>query len=119
MPLSHGFGLGFAVTSYLDKLTISLTADRKAVPDPEFFEQCIDDSCAAHLAAAAAVLRRHPELLLQASPARRRAHPGMAAMGRLGKEAPKTRTPTRKPGAPSATKRAPKAGAKAARKTAR
>ena len=52
VPLSHGFGLGFAVTSYMDKLMIAFTADRKAVPDPEFFERCMDRSCAAHHAAA-------------------------------------------------------------------
>jgi len=47
VPRSHGFGLGFAVTSYLDKLWISFTADRKAVPDPALIEQCIDRSVAA------------------------------------------------------------------------
>ena len=110
VPLSHGFGLGFAVTSYMDKLCIAFTADRKVVPDPEFFERCIDRSCAAHLAAANKMLRKHPELLQQTTQVPRRAHPGMASMGRLGKTGPATGTPTRKP--------ASKPGKEPARKTA-
>ena len=91
VPLAHGFRLGFAVTSYMDKLMISFTADREAVPDPEFFEQCVDRSCAAHVAAASKVLRKHPELLRQASQVQRRAHPGLASMKQLGKAAGKPR----------------------------
>ena len=83
VPLSHGFGLGFAVTSYVDRLSISFTADRKAMPDPEFFEHCIDRSFSVHLDAANEVLRKHPELLQHAGQAPRRAHSGMVAMGRL------------------------------------
>jgi diacylglycerol O-acyltransferase / wax synthase len=113
VPLSHGFGLGFAVTSYMDKLCIAFTADRKAVPDPEFMEQCIDRSLAAHLAEAGKVLRKHPELLLQTPPAQRRAHPGMAAMGRHAKPAPATAPAT----LPAARKREPKPARRARRGT--
>jgi WS/DGAT/MGAT family acyltransferase len=100
VPLSHGFGLGFAVTSYMDKLVISFTADRKAMPDPEFFERCIERSCAAHRNAADKVLRKHPELLANVSTAPRRAHPGMASMGRLGKAASKSTRGRRIPASP-------------------
>ena len=84
-PLTPGMGLLFAVTSYLDRLFIAPTADRQAVPDPDFLEQCIDRSFAAHLVAANALLRKHPELLAQSAKSRkgRRAHPGLAAMAKL------------------------------------
>lgn len=94
VPLSHGMGLGFAVTSYLDRLTISFTADRKAVPDPEFLEQCVNRSFEAHLRGANQVFKKHPALLQSATgkPESLRSHPGMAAMARLS-GGPATATP--------------------------
>jgi diacylglycerol O-acyltransferase len=95
IPLSHGLGLAFGVTSYLDTLSMSFTSDRKAIPDPDFFQECMDRSFAFHVAAASKVLRKHPELLRQTTQAERRAHPGLDAMGRLGKNvksAPKPAT---------------------------
>lgn len=77
-PLSAGLGLVFGVTSYLDKLSISFTADRMAVPDPDFLEACIDRSFAAHVTTCGALLLKQPELPQQ--PQRRRVHPGLAAM---------------------------------------
>jgi diacylglycerol O-acyltransferase len=82
IPLFNSLGLAFGVTSYLDKLTMSFTADRAAVPDPEFLQACLDRSFLAHVKGANAILRKHPELLTAASTVKRRAHPGMAAMGR-------------------------------------
>lgn len=94
VPLSHGFGLGFAVTSYLDQLTISFTGDRKALPDPDFMQQCVTDSLAAHLAAAKKVAVKRPGAKAAAKP--RRSHPGLDAMTRLAL-APAARTAARKP----------------------
>ncbi len=82
IPLSPGLGLAFGVTSYIDKLTISFTADRTAVPDPEFFQACLDRSMEAHVKASEAMLEQNPRLLQQRVTAKRRVHPGMAAMGR-------------------------------------
>jgi diacylglycerol O-acyltransferase / wax synthase len=93
VPLSHGFRLGFAVTSYMDKLMIAFTADRDAVPDPEFFEGCVDRSFSAHFTSANAVLRKHPELLQQKAEVKRRAHPGLASMSQLGKSGSGARKP--------------------------
>ena len=81
IPLFNSLGLAFGVTSYLDKLTMSFTADRAAVPGRRR-QACLDRSFAAHLKGANEMLRKHPRLLTAASPVKRRAHPGMAAMGR-------------------------------------
>jgi hypothetical protein len=44
MPIADGMGLVFAVTSYDGMIFISPTSCREALPDPEFFAQCIRDS---------------------------------------------------------------------------
>ena len=98
VPLSNGLGLAFAVTSYVDRLTISFTADRQALPDPEAFEHCVLRSFEAHVTAANKAFKRNPSLLEEpATHAKvRRSHPGMAAMDRMASAgpAPKKRTPT-------------------------
>jgi WS/DGAT/MGAT family acyltransferase len=42
--LTDGMGLGHVVQSYVGEATISFTACRKLMPDPEFYAQCIEDS---------------------------------------------------------------------------
>lgn len=42
--LFDGFGLGHVVQSYIDEATITFTACRDAMPDPEFYSQCIQES---------------------------------------------------------------------------
>ncbi len=42
--LTDGLGLGHVVQSYVKEATISFTACRKLMPDPEFYSQCIQDS---------------------------------------------------------------------------
>lgn len=42
--LTDGMGLGHVVQSYCDEATISFTACRELLPDPEFYSQCIQDS---------------------------------------------------------------------------
>ncbi|MFC0587904.1 wax ester/triacylglycerol synthase family O-acyltransferase [Novosphingobium aquiterrae] len=42
--LTDGMGLGHTVQSYVDEATITFTACRKIVPDPDFYAQCIEDS---------------------------------------------------------------------------
>lgn len=43
-PLTHGIGLMFPVASYCGELTVSFTACREMLPDPEFMERCIRDA---------------------------------------------------------------------------
>ncbi len=50
--LTDGLGLGHVVQSYCDEATISFTACRKLLPDPEFYVACIERSFAALLTAA-------------------------------------------------------------------
>lgn len=42
--LSDGLGLGHVVQSYMDQATVSFTACRKMMPDPEFYGECIQQS---------------------------------------------------------------------------
>ncbi len=44
--LTDGMGLGHTVQSYCDEATITFTACRELLPDPEFYAQCIEDSFA-------------------------------------------------------------------------
>ena len=44
--LTAGGGLFHAVFSMGGTLSITATADREAMPDPEFYRQCLDDSFA-------------------------------------------------------------------------
>jgi hypothetical protein len=43
-PLINGQGLFVSIMSYCGVLTISFTADRKAIEDPEFFADCLEDA---------------------------------------------------------------------------
>jgi hypothetical protein len=40
------------VQSYVDKITVTATACRDAMPDPQFYAECLQASFDAHLAAA-------------------------------------------------------------------
>ncbi|MGB0906415.1 MAG: WS/DGAT/MGAT family O-acyltransferase [Maricaulaceae bacterium] len=49
--LVDGVGIGHVVVSYLDKISISFTACRDAMPDPLFYAECLEKSYADHLKA--------------------------------------------------------------------
>ncbi len=49
--LTDGMALGHVVQSYCAQATIGFTADRKVMPDPEFYAQCIQESFDAMMAA--------------------------------------------------------------------
>ena len=42
--LTDGMGLGHTVQSYCDEATVTFTACRELLPDPDFYAQCIEDS---------------------------------------------------------------------------
>jgi len=42
--LLDGMALGHVVQSYVNEATISFTADRDIMPDPEFYSQCLQES---------------------------------------------------------------------------
>ena len=86
--LLDGMALGHVVQSYVDQATIGFTACRKAMPDPEFYAQCIQDSFEATAKAAGITLVAAPA---QAKPARK------AANGRTPAKAAKAATRSRPP----------------------
>lgn len=49
--LLDGVALGHVVQSYVDQLTIGVTACRAALPDPEFYIECLQTSFDSHMAA--------------------------------------------------------------------
>jgi hypothetical protein len=50
--LLDGVGLGHVVQSYVDTITVTATACRKAMPDPENYAECLRQSFKEHLGAA-------------------------------------------------------------------
>ena len=65
--LLDGMTLGHVVQSYVDQATIGFTACRKAVPDPEFYRDCLQKSYEAMAKAAGVKLK--PSLPAQPKPA--------------------------------------------------
>ncbi|WP_296681254.1 wax ester/triacylglycerol synthase family O-acyltransferase [Novosphingobium sp.] len=89
--LTDGVGLGHTVQSYCKEATITFTACRKVMPDPDVYAQCIEDSFQELLAAARANGAEQAE---PAKPAGQSAEPGRSAIS-SGKPA-KTGKPTGK-----------------------
>jgi len=53
--LVDGVKLGHVVHSYINDVTVSFTADRSAMPDPDFYSECLQKSFDAHLEKAVAL----------------------------------------------------------------
>ena len=49
--LVDGVKLGHVVHSYVDEVTLAFTACRSAIPDPDFYSKCIQDSFDEHMQA--------------------------------------------------------------------
>lgn len=78
-PVTDGFTLFFAVTSYDGKLFITVTSTPESVPDPEFMAQCLRDSFEEASRAARAKGGKSGK---RKAPARKRAAPARAASAR-------------------------------------
>ena len=65
--LSDGAGISFSAKSYAGELTITLVADRKMVPDPDFLAECLEQSFADLKRASAGRRRRRQATLTVAS----------------------------------------------------
>jgi diacylglycerol O-acyltransferase / wax synthase len=59
--LTDGLALGHVVQSYVDQATIGFTACRKAMPDPEFYSECLQASFDELMTALAAAPSHAPE----------------------------------------------------------
>jgi len=107
--LTDGMGLAHVVQSYTDEATISFTACRELLPDPEFYVQCIRESFEelrdAALGGPVAKKAAKPAAKAKTPVAKRASKPKAAAK----KTAAKSKT------APGAKKRAAKAPAKRTR----
>ena len=99
--LTDGLGLGHVVQSYCGEATISFTACRELLPDPEFYIECIEESFEELLAAAKAVEGKAP------------AKPKAKAKAPVKAKAKAKSAPKKKPAAKSKPKAAPKPKAKA------
>ncbi|MCR2835055.1 WS/DGAT/MGAT family O-acyltransferase [Parerythrobacter lacustris] len=89
--LTDGMGLAHVVQSYTSEATISFTADREMMPDPEFYAQCIQDSFeelrdAAKAARSSGTAKMKPE-----APAKRGATGKRTAVNKGGSASSSTR----------------------------
>ena len=82
-PVTDGFTLFFAVTSYDGKLFISVTSTPESVPDPEFMAQCLRDRFEEASRAARARAGKGGK---RKAPARKRAAPARAASARAAQK---------------------------------
>ncbi len=87
--LTDGMGLGHTVQSYVAEATVSFTACRDLMPDPEFYAQCIQESFEE---------LRDAGTSAATTPARTKVKPGTAPRARRS-------TPTKAPAAKPAAKR--------------
>lgn len=69
-PVLDGMGLNNGIGSYGNRVTFCFTADRKALPDPEVYEQCLRDAVDELLDAARA--RNKPDSTRRQKPSPRR-----------------------------------------------
>jgi len=58
MCLVDGVRLGHIVQSYMDEITLSYTACREAMPDPDFYSECVQRSFDDHMKALAAMQKK-------------------------------------------------------------
>ena len=111
--LNDGLGLGHVVQSYVDEATISFTACREALPDPEFYIECIVESFEELLAAAEAV--ENKPVARKAAPAKTGAT--TKSGGTRAAKKPSTRAKRSSPAKTGATAKAPTAKTGTARKS--
>ena len=122
--LTDGLGLGHVVQSYCDEATISFTACRELLPDPEFYIECIEESfnellTAAKAEAAKPVAKKAAPAKTGATSAKRKSTKKRATKRSSAKSEPaaKKAAPA-KTGATSAKRQAPKKKPAAKRKSA-
>lgn len=116
--LTDGMGLGHVVQSYVDEATISFTACRDLLPDPEFYSECIQESFEALRDAARALegQAKTPAAKKPASkkPATKKPSAKKTTAKKPAKKAPAKKTAQAKPGTAKAS--ADSAGKKRAAK---
>ncbi len=95
--LTDGMALGHVVQSYCTQATVSFTADRKVMPDPEFYAQCLQDSFDSLIDALKKAPAEKPKAAAKTT-AKAAAKPKVAAKPKARTAPkPKAATPRRKP----------------------
>lgn len=69
--LVDGVKLGHVVHSYIHEVSVSFTADRSAMPDPDFYSDCLQKSFDEHLEAAIALEKQAPKAPVKAASQKR------------------------------------------------
>jgi hypothetical protein len=92
-PVLDGMGLNNGIGSYGNRVTFCFTADRKALPDPEVYEQCLSGAVEELLDAARAKVQAEPAKRAPAKKAPAKAAPVKAA---AAKQAPAKKTAVKK-----------------------
>ncbi|MEO0981313.1 MAG: wax ester/triacylglycerol synthase family O-acyltransferase [Pseudomonadota bacterium] len=97
--LLDGMALGHVVQSYVDQATIGFTACRNAMPDPDFYSRCLQDSFEEHAVAAGIDLAPPKPKRKPAAKKRAPAKKAAAASASAGpkKAAPKRASARKKP----------------------
>lgn len=88
--LTDGLGLGHVVQSYVKEATIAFTADRKLMPDPEFYADCIEQSFTELRDAARSHSEPRPDEPAKSTPKRKAAAKSAAKAPAKPRKAPKT-----------------------------
>ena len=89
--LTDGLGLGHVVQSYCDEATISFTACRELLPDPNFYVQCIEESFAELRDAAQAEAKKAGKTAKSGKTSAKKRTSTAKSAGKKGKKAPAKR----------------------------
>ncbi len=102
-PVLDGMGLNNGIGSYGNRVTFCFTADRKALPDPEVYEQCLSDAVEELLVAARAKVQAEPAVAAPAVAAATKKAPAKKTPAKAAavKKAPVKKAPVKK--APSSS----------------
>ena len=105
--LTDGMGLAHTVQSYVDEATITFTACRELMPDPEFYARCVEDSFA-ELRDAAKGRESPGKRATSATKAPANAAKRKPTKGKTGTKAASGRSAAKPPAQPAARKRTSK-----------
>ncbi len=70
--LMDGLRIGHIVHSYVDQITLTFTADRNAVPDPDFYAECMQKSFDEHMQALKKAPKKAKDTSENKEPAKRK-----------------------------------------------
>ncbi len=99
--LIDGLKMGHIVSSYAGDVSLSFTACREAIPDPDFYTECIRESYQEHVKAINEMEKKHPNLAAEKTSNAKKAQAKKAPTQKSAKKAP-----AKKPAAKTMAKKA-------------